>query len=54
LHEQGCYPEAGKTEIAHFAGRGPAAALFHAAPTELAISGIDLDAVPVPLAFPPR
>ena len=31
LHEQGCHPEAGKTEIAHFAGRGPAAALFHAA-----------------------
>jgi hypothetical protein len=21
LHEQGCHPEAGKTEIAHFAGR---------------------------------
>jgi hypothetical protein len=31
LHEQGHHPEAGKTEIARFAGRGPAAALFHAA-----------------------
>jgi hypothetical protein len=48
LHEQGCHPEAGKTEIAHFAGRGPAAALFHAAASGAAFSGIDLDAMPVP------
>ena len=31
LHEQGCHPEAGKTETTRFAGRGPAADLLQAA-----------------------
>ena len=31
LARAGCHPEAGKTEIAHFAGRGPTADLLHAA-----------------------
>jgi ATP-dependent Clp protease ATP-binding subunit ClpA len=46
LREQGVTPEAVKTEIVRFVGRGPTADLFNAADQNaLASIGIDLDAV---------
>src|SRR5262245_39298606 len=41
-------PEAGKAEIADFAGHGPAAGLFHAAANGAGLQRTDLYSVPVP------